>query len=111
MRIITLEKGEDVSQAVKRLYRVSSAKQTQLLERALRQANPQLTDAKTVPSRTVIVAPDIEGVDPVGTGDPQQLALSLIRTAREQIGDLSQDLSPRLNARETAAKTVLARLD
>jgi hypothetical protein len=110
MKFTTLQPGEDLAKLTRRLFPTRSRNVRQAAQEALLSANPHLADPKELPEGAPVVIPDVPGARPAAgeTGSAGEVLLSLLRQARDQIGDLRPVLDARIDRQEEESKAAQA---
>jgi len=111
MRFATLQEKEDVSTLAKRLFRPKTKEAQQEVEKLLLQANPHLVDRKKDTTDVVVIVPDIPGVEATGEArSGLEFAATLLRQARDRVGEMGETLASGLQRREDQARATLEQM-
>lgn len=108
MQFIISQEGETLSDLVERLFCRASDAERKRIAGLVREANTGLNAKKEIPKATVVIIPPVEGIEASSDArTDRQIAASLIRGVREQIGDIGPILSQLVDRQEEGAQETL----
>jgi hypothetical protein len=103
-------KGErNLSDLARRLFDIKgprAAELTKQAQAALLRANPHLQDLAKVPEGTLIVVPDVPGVQPVATGPMSAVSSQVVSQLRQALAGASAAIQRSVSAEKQAADTI-----